>query len=426
MSGATTATVGYDSSANPITLNLTGGTPTSVTVVSGGSHGAATASGATITYSPTTGYFGSDSFTYNATNANGTSGTATVTITVNAPTITVTPTTLPSGTLLTAYSQTLIASGGQTPYTFATTVASGSLPAGLTLSSTGAITGTPTIVGTSTFTVTGTDSSTATHAAFTSATITLVITALLPGSPTIGTATAGNAQATVTFTAPASAGGSPVTSYTVTSLPGNATGTGTGSPITVTGLTNGTAYTFTVTATNAIGTGPASAASNPITPLAPPTTGAASTTVAFDSTANPITLNLSGGPATSVAIASAASHGTATASGTAITYTPVAGFFGPDSFTYTATNGSGTSSPGTVSVTVSAPTIAVRSFYARYGHRRNRVQPDANGQRRAGPVHLCYRCRQRSSARRSRTLSQWGDQRNADRFRDLHLHRQRC
>lgn len=92
----------------------------------------------------------------------------------------------------------------------------------------------------------------------------------LPGAPTIGTATAGNATASVTFTAPANLGiPAIITGYTVTSSPGGITGTGTSSPITVSGLSNGTAYTFTVTATNATGTGPASAASNSITPVAP-------------------------------------------------------------------------------------------------------------------------------------------------------------
>ncbi|MBK5273562.1 MAG: fibronectin type III domain-containing protein [Desulfuromonadales bacterium] len=90
----------------------------------------------------------------------------------------------------------------------------------------------------------------------------------MPGAPTIGIATSGNAQATVSFTPPASNGGSSITGYTITSSPGNITKTGTASPITVTGLTNGTAYTFTVKATNAIGTGPASAASNSVTPIA--------------------------------------------------------------------------------------------------------------------------------------------------------------
>jgi alpha-tubulin suppressor-like RCC1 family protein len=89
----------------------------------------------------------------------------------------------------------------------------------------------------------------------------------LPGAPTIGTATAGDASASVTFTAPIDPGvPATITSYTVTSSPGGFTGTGSASPITVSGLTNGTAYTFTVTATNVAGTGPASAASNSVTP----------------------------------------------------------------------------------------------------------------------------------------------------------------
>jgi uncharacterized protein (TIGR02145 family) len=95
---------------------------------------------------------------------------------------------------------------------------------------------------------------------------TSAVTSTVPGAPTIVTATAGNAQAVVTFTAPVSNGGSAITGYTVTSSPGNIIGSGSTSPITVTGLTNGTAYTFTVTATNAIGTSLASSASNSVIP----------------------------------------------------------------------------------------------------------------------------------------------------------------
>jgi hypothetical protein len=91
---------------------------------------------------------------------------------------------------------------------------------------------------------------------------------IIPNAPTIGTATAGDGQASVTFTAPASNGGSAISSYTVTSSPGSFTGTGTSSPIVVSGLTNGTAYTFTVTATNGVGTSSASSASNSVTPKA--------------------------------------------------------------------------------------------------------------------------------------------------------------
>ncbi|WP_282268217.1 DUF4347 domain-containing protein [Stenotrophomonas sp. PS02298] len=93
----------------------------------------------------------------------------------------------------------------------------------------------------------------------------------VPGIPAIGTATAGDAQAAVTFTAPASDGGSPITSYTATANPGGAFGSCAGPAActaTVAGLNNGTAYTFSVTATNAAGTGSASGASNSITPMA--------------------------------------------------------------------------------------------------------------------------------------------------------------
>ncbi len=60
-------------------------------------------------------------------------------INATAP-LTVTTATLPNGTIGTAYSQTLAATGGQTPYTWA--LGTGTLPAGVTLSSAGVISGT--------------------------------------------------------------------------------------------------------------------------------------------------------------------------------------------------------------------------------------------------------------------------------------------
>lgn len=89
--------------------------------------------------------------------------------------------------------------------------------------------------------------------------------ATVPAAPTIGAASAGNASATIAFTANGS-GGSPITSYTATSTPGGFTGSGASSPVTVNGLTNGTAYTFTAHATNAVGNSSESSASNSVTP----------------------------------------------------------------------------------------------------------------------------------------------------------------
>jgi putative Ig domain-containing protein/uncharacterized protein DUF11 len=79
------------------------------------------------------------------------SDTQSVTITVNpAAPLAVTTASLPAATAGTAYSQALSATGGTTPYTWSL---SGTLPAGLTLSTGGTISGTPKTAGTSTFTV---------------------------------------------------------------------------------------------------------------------------------------------------------------------------------------------------------------------------------------------------------------------------------
>lgn len=78
--------------------------------------------------------------------------------TVGSVLIVLDPPTLPNGSLGTPYSQTITASGGSAPYTFA--VSAGTLPNGLTLGSSGVISGTPTVGGTFNFTVTATDSNT--------------------------------------------------------------------------------------------------------------------------------------------------------------------------------------------------------------------------------------------------------------------------
>ncbi|TAK60989.1 MAG: hypothetical protein EPO24_06160, partial [Bacteroidetes bacterium] len=73
----------------------------------------------------------------------------------SCPTITLSPSTLSDAAVDSAYSQTITASPGTSPLSFAVT--SGSLPAGLNLSTSGLLSGTPTLAGTSIFTITVTD-----------------------------------------------------------------------------------------------------------------------------------------------------------------------------------------------------------------------------------------------------------------------------
>ena len=120
---------------------------------------------------------------------------------------------------------------------------------------------------------------------------------MAPGAPTGVSATAGNAQAEVSFTAPTFAGiPGTITQFKVTSSSGQ-TATGSSSPITVTGLTNGNAVTFTAQAQNAIGLGKASDASSSVTPLAEVLSGLFSTHL-YDGTGSNQTItngvNLSG------------------------------------------------------------------------------------------------------------------------------------
>jgi len=101
----------------------------------------------------------------------------------------------------------------------------------------------------------------------------VAVTGIIPGAPTIRTATAGNTTATVNWSAPAPNGGSAITGYSVQVqtaagvlvAPLRLAGP-TATSLVVTGLTNGTSYRFRVQATNAAGTGPFSALSNAVTP----------------------------------------------------------------------------------------------------------------------------------------------------------------
>jgi hypothetical protein len=217
----------------------------------------------TITGTPTSG--GSYAATVRATDRSGRTASASVSLTVAG--FAFSPSSLAAARQGVPYSQafSITYTGSTAPTTWS--VAGGSLPAGITVSGS-SLTGTPTVTGTFPVTLRATDAAGWTD---TKAYSLLVNPPTVPGAPTIGTATAGNGEATVTWTAPASDGGSPVTGYVVTPYVGATAQTprafaGTATTQVVTGLANGTAHTFRVAATNAAGTGAPSAASNTVTP----------------------------------------------------------------------------------------------------------------------------------------------------------------
>jgi hypothetical protein len=235
-----TATAGVSYSA---TLSVSGGTtPFKWTITSGTLPAGLSLSPNTgaITGTPTGASSGS--VTFEVTDAAGVSYSRAITITVNAAApLSITTTTLPGGTIGTAYSQTLQVTGGVPSYTWSITA--GSLPAGLTLSSAGVISGTPTgtVTSTSHFTVSVTDSQTPT-AVTRSASLSITVT-----EPPLGVTTtslAGGTKNTAYSQTLQAIGGTPPYTWSIISgaLPAGltlntATGVISGTP-TATGTSN--------------------------------------------------------------------------------------------------------------------------------------------------------------------------------------------
>ena len=229
-------------------ITASGGTaPYTYAITSGSLPGGLTLSSAGLISGVPT-QSGTFPFTVTATDSYSCTGSQAYSLVVSAapcPTIALSPATLPAGTTGTAYSQTITASGGTAPYTFAVTI--GSLPGGLSLGATGILAGTPVSAGSFSFAVTATDANKCTGSQIYSITvsqgcpsITLSPTVLPDG--TVGTAynqsiTAGGGTAPYTY------------AITSGSLPaGLALGSGgmlSGTP------SNAGASSFTVTVTDA-------------------------------------------------------------------------------------------------------------------------------------------------------------------------------
>ena len=109
------------------------------------------------------------------------STTAPLSIDVLPPPLAISRTSFPQGTPGAFYSTTLAATGGTPPYTWS--ISSGSLPAGLRLSSGGSISGTPTTTGTAAFTLRVTDAA----GASATSSVSIVVTGPTIPTPSLGT-----------------------------------------------------------------------------------------------------------------------------------------------------------------------------------------------------------------------------------------------
>ena len=143
----TTLATGTVGTAYSQTLSATGGTSPYTWSIGSGTLPAGLILSSTGTISGIQPTCTATPITFKVTDSNSTTATKSLAVTINAAltgtAVTIATSSLSNGTVGTAYSQTLVATGGTAPYTWAIT--SGTLPSGLTLSSSGVIAGTPTI-----------------------------------------------------------------------------------------------------------------------------------------------------------------------------------------------------------------------------------------------------------------------------------------
>jgi hypothetical protein len=327
-----------------VTLGATGqGTITYATLTQP-AHGTLTGTAPNLTYSPTGTYVGTDSFTYTATNAGG-SSTGTVTITVqSAPVVPMAQNSSAIVAFNAATPITTIAGGGN-GHALTYSVVTG--PAHGTLSAfTGAVaTYTPTsgYIGADSFTFKASDGASTS----TAATVSITVNQAVPvaNSQSVTTAFATPVATTLVATGP------PTITYAVVTAPANGTLSGTIPNLTYTPGSNfAGADSFTFKANNG---GDSNIATVSITVTAPPLPVAASQSLnANYQTAAPVTLSATGLGTITYVVTIPPAHGALSGIAPSLTYTPTTGYSGSDSFSFTAKNPGGTSVAAAISITV--------------------------------------------------------------------------
>jgi len=357
----------------PLSITLSGadvdGDTLSFTVTSQPAHGALTGTPPNLTYTPASNYAGPDSFTFTASDAVTASAPATISLSVaqvnDAPVVTARSLTTPEDTPLPITLSGSDADGDTLSFAISTPPAHGTLtgtPPDLTY------TPAPNYFGPDSFAFTASDGRDTSAPGAISISISPVNDAPVATARLLTTPE--DTPLSITLTGTDAEGDA--LSFALTSQPTRGTLTGTPPNLTYTPSSayhGADSFTFTVSdgvATSTPGTLSLFVASVNNSPVASSRsltieedTPVAITLVASDPDGDTLTFTLTAAP----------THGTLTGAPPDLTYTPARHYFGPDSFTFTATDGLATSAPATVSLSITpvndAPEAAAQTLSTR-------------------------------------------------------------
>lgn len=274
-----------------------------------------------------------------------------VQLTIDAPTIVVTPASFAVARVGEAYGQGLSASGGNAPHRF--DIVTGALPAGITLSTGGFITGTPTAAGAYPVTVRVTDA----QGFEKQQAYTLVVDDQVPVGQADSASTGANVAVSIAVTAN-DAG--PVTAIAIAQAPAHGTATVDGLTVVYTPARNYVgADSLTYTAIGPGGSSQTIPVSITVTAGALPVAVARQATLqAGASLTIDAAQGASNGPFTAATVTSKPASGSVEAKGTQLIYTAAPDASGTVSFSFTLSNAFGASEPVAVTLQVNPTPVA--------------------------------------------------------------------